>query len=255
LPICADSWNHVQHRKLSGRDTLLVDMFQVYAYESLQNLKSNQDMVEMLVRASDRPKAINPITYVMRYCVKARRSDERSFNKKLMNLGREHARIGVDCDMMITFCEVLLTSFASCFPDRSALELIMHAWVANLRYIIAQMTRVSFSFQRSRQEMLEVSNALEDCACESEDSVPQTVDDKEDCISIKSIEPIVPDSGSAKIRVPYDGMDHMCYPIIEQHSCKEDVSVVFGSSKFVAPIYKRELSDDSACDTVTSGDV
>jgi hypothetical protein len=161
LPICISSWNHVVQSTVDGQ-VMLGNLFQLKVYDSLRDLKGDAGaQIEMLLRDSKKKRAINPVTYVMRYCIRTRRQNDSQFKKKLSVLGREHMRIGVTSELLTVFCETLLKAFASCFDNSSTSHAMIFAWMANMKYILSSMTATRFQFIRT----LSGNGYCEKCGC------------------------------------------------------------------------------------------
>jgi hypothetical protein len=215
LPICVTSWNHVVHTKVNG--TLLGDLFQINVFDGLRNLKHDSGkIIEMLLSDSRKKRSMNPVTFVMRYCIKTKRSSEAAYKKKLLMLGREHSRIGVDGDMITQFCEILLNAFGSVLCDPMTRTPIMYAWMANMRFIVWHMTNVRFSFMR----------VLSDDSCDNMENSVHGLSSEDSCESLMSTE-VGTDVGELRhtLSFGYDGLDHSCHAIPEGSS--KEVSVLF----------------------------
>jgi hypothetical protein len=228
LPLCVQSWNYIVTTRV-GSGRLLGDCFQIYAYDGLCALKGEMgSSIASILGDAREKKSFNPITYVMRYCIKTRRHSEAQFKKKLQLLGREHARVGVHAEMITQFCMVLLTAFAACFGDGTAVDAIMYAWIANLKYIVTHMTNLRFSFLRVISGEVKCSKCgccSTFCACMMSSSGHFDALSTDDTTAF-SRSSSMSMSRDNLMSFAYDGLDHSCHPIFEGYSNK-DVSFLF----------------------------
>jgi hypothetical protein len=227
LPLCIQSWNHIARTFVDGQ--FLGDRFQLYAHQGLRELNSDVGWAIQSILSTCREKnSLNPVTYMMKYTVRAGRHDEIQFNKRLQTLGREHARIGVEQEMIMQFCTVMLNSFARCLDGSMAVDAIMYAWLANLKYIVTQMTIVRFSFLRIVSGVVECAKCGccgSACACMS----PTASSDVASTVSSARTVSSTPSSTQDSLfSFAYDGPIHACYTVSEGGS-DEDALVLHAS--------------------------
>jgi hypothetical protein len=228
LPLCLKSWNNIAKTRVCGY--LLRDIFQLNVWEALRVSKhESAKAIEDMLQDARVKKLFDPITHVMKYCIKARRPNEAQFKKKLLLLGREHARIGVHADMITHFCMVLLTALARCFVEEPAADVIIYAWVANLKYIVTHMTNLRFSFLRVISGEFQGSG---DCGSISS---PSSYD-----AAGSTIEFALSRSSSVSrdnlLRFAHDGLDHSCHPIFEGYSGKDASFLYQNETNMFVPV-------------------
>jgi hypothetical protein len=147
-PMCCESWRNIELTGLMSGLTLR-DTFEFHVSNSLGSMKSDGGAMVALLRKSRITKSVNLVSHVMRYVARKRPDNEDVFVRQLMMLGREHARIGVTPEMIISFCGILINSLTACIRDYDACESVIRAWKANLKYVVTHMTAVRFRFLRT----------------------------------------------------------------------------------------------------------
>jgi hypothetical protein len=73
--------------------------------------------------------------------------------RKMSVLGREHARLMVNSEMLFVFCDVLLNALIQCLDESWDCPTIIKAWAYNLKYIVCLMTAVQYSFSRTDADL------------------------------------------------------------------------------------------------------
>lgn len=238
LPLCVQSWNYVVKTRVNGK--LLGDIFQM---EVIRRVKAMRDptgsiMEEVLLSSKD-VRSHNPVTAAMRYCVRTRRVDDQQFRKKLALLGREHARIGISADLIVCFCEILVSSFAACLQMDPMINLdqIMYAWAANMKYIVTHMTSTRYSFLRVCSN--ETVKDLESNDNDELSSATAAFGSEGSCGSNKGANNMFKDYDVGPIEFDFDGLSHNCHPIPELVNSAE-ISLLCISTK-TSPIWRRNM--------------
>jgi hypothetical protein len=154
IPLCKKSWQQLEVTSVTN-GIMLKDAFEFHVADNLGNAENEAGsaIVRLLRTERGGQKALSIsklVDRIVRFVTKKRLYEESAFKKKLMKLGREHARIGISHEMIGLFCEIFINSLSTIIRSFGDANDIIHSWKVNLRYVLTHMTAVRFSFLRAK---------------------------------------------------------------------------------------------------------
>jgi hypothetical protein len=213
LALCRSSWKRIESTGVMNGLTLR-DSFEFFVANCLGAAESDtSERILALLRSSRAGLTTSAlIAHIVRYVTRVRHYDDVVFNRKLMLLGREHARIGVTGDLMTVFCNILLKSVAACTRKFENADSILSAWTVNFKYVITHMTAVQFRFLRT------VSGRTMCSTCEGRGGISTGL-----CAECGEVYEAI--NGNATVDIEVLSSEklrrHRCYSIPEASECQD----------------------------------